>query len=162
MPSLADTPPATPPTHARARLHGAILFACCAALLSFGGFLDSPVEAQAKRAANDQRPRSLSSFGYPGCGFKGVTGLPCASCGMTTSYTYLADGRLTDALLAQPAGALLGVGTAMLALIGAWAAVTAMPLGPVYRTIFRARHVVIAVGLILAAWVFNIVRTLGV
>jgi hypothetical protein len=162
MTSLADTPRPTPPTHGRARLQGAILFACCAALLAFGGYLDSPAEARAKHAAPDQRPTSLSSFGYPGCGFKRVTGLPCASCGMTTSYTYLADGRLTDAFLAQPAGALLGVGTAMLALIGAWSAMTAMPLGPVYRTIFRARHVVIAVGLILAAWVFNIVRTLGV
>jgi hypothetical protein len=41
------------------------------------------------------------------CPFRAVTGLPCASCGMTHAFVALAGGRVADALSASPAGALL-------------------------------------------------------
>ncbi len=160
MASLSEPPATTPPPTRRHRVQAATLTAGCLALLLFGAYLDSPIEAQAK-AALQQRPNSLSSFGYPSCGFQRVTAMPCASCGMTTAFTYFTDGQIALAFAAQPAGALVCLGTAMLALIGAWALLTAMPLGPLFRTIFRARHVLIAVGVVLAAWAFNIIRTLG-
>ena len=43
------------------------------------------------------------------CPFRAVTGLPCATCGMTHAFVALAAGRLGDALAASPAGALLAV-----------------------------------------------------
>jgi hypothetical protein len=43
----------------------------------------------------------------PGCPFRAVTGLPCATCGMTHAFVALAQGQLADALAASPAGALL-------------------------------------------------------
>lgn len=59
-------------------------------------------------------------LGMPPCGFLQTTGLPCPSCGMTTSFAAMAHGRILEALYAQVAGAVLflvtlgaaGVGTA--------------------------------------------------
>ena len=43
----------------------------------------------------------------PACPFRAVTGLPCATCGMTHAFVALAGGRVGEALAASPAGALL-------------------------------------------------------
>ncbi|MBI5368977.1 MAG: DUF2752 domain-containing protein [Planctomycetes bacterium] len=45
------------------------------------------------------------------CGFKRVTGLPCPTCGMTTSFALLARGRLAAAADVQPFGAFLFLAT---------------------------------------------------
>ncbi|MGQ0637525.1 MAG: DUF2752 domain-containing protein [Planctomycetaceae bacterium] len=49
------------------------------------------------------------SLGLPPCTFRALCGLPCPSCGMTTSFAYLTHGRLTDACHANVGGALLGL-----------------------------------------------------
>lgn len=41
------------------------------------------------------------------CPFKGLTGLPCATCGMTHAFVHLAHGEPMAALAASPLGALL-------------------------------------------------------
>jgi uncharacterized protein DUF2752 len=41
------------------------------------------------------------------CPFLALTGLPCATCGMTHAFVHLARGEATLALRASPAGALL-------------------------------------------------------
>ncbi len=41
------------------------------------------------------------------CPFKGLTGLPCATCGMTHAFVHLAHGDPAAALAASPLGALL-------------------------------------------------------
>ena len=48
-------------------------------------------------------------FGLPPCTFKLLAGVPCPSCGMTTSWSFLVRGRLFDAFLANAGGALLGL-----------------------------------------------------
>ncbi len=40
------------------------------------------------------------------CPFKALTGLPCATCGMTHAFVHLAHGQLAAAVAASPAGAL--------------------------------------------------------
>lgn len=42
-----------------------------------------------------------------GCPFRALTGLPCASCGMTHAFVALAHGRVVEAVAASPAGAAL-------------------------------------------------------
>ena len=49
------------------------------------------------------------------CFFKTVTGLPCPSCGTTRAFGHLMHGDLTQALLTNPLGLLVG---AMLAIGG--------------------------------------------
>ena len=49
-------------------------------------------------------------LGLPPCGLIMTSGLPCPSCGMTTSFSLMMHGRPVDAIVAQPAGALLSLG----------------------------------------------------
>lgn len=54
------------------------------------------------------------ALGMEPCGFVFMTGLPCPTCGMTTSFSYLMHGQPLASLKAQPAGFLLCVATAAL------------------------------------------------
>lgn len=51
-------------------------------------------------------------LGLAPCGWAITFGKPCLTCGMTTSFTLMAHGRIFDSFLAQPAGALLSILTA--------------------------------------------------
>jgi len=57
----------------------------------------------------------------PPCLFYRLTTVPCPTCGLTTSYSLVAHGRLGLALLAHPLGILLYFYTAALTLIMAGA-----------------------------------------
>ncbi len=45
-----------------------------------------------------------AALGMPPCTFPMLTGYPCPTCGMTTSFAYFARGRLLASFHAQPAG----------------------------------------------------------
>src|SRR5262249_22632307 len=47
------------------------------------------------------------ALGLPPCLFFALTGLPCPSCGLTTSFTWLVHGHLWKAFVAHPFGPLL-------------------------------------------------------
>jgi hypothetical protein len=51
-------------------------------------------------------------LGLPPCAFRALTGVPCPSCGMTTSFAYAVRGRLWSAAWTNPGGCLLAVGVA--------------------------------------------------
>ena len=48
-------------------------------------------------------------LGLPPCTFLQLTGIPCPSCGMTTSFSHLAHGDVVGSLKANPVGTLLAV-----------------------------------------------------
>jgi hypothetical protein len=48
-------------------------------------------------------------LGLPECNFLRLTGLPCPSCGMTTSFALLMHGDVPASLRANPVGTLLAV-----------------------------------------------------
>jgi len=48
-------------------------------------------------------------LGLPECNFKRVTGLPCPSCGMTSSFALLMHGDLGNSLRANAAGTFLAL-----------------------------------------------------
>jgi hypothetical protein len=52
---------------------------------------------------------SHRQLGLPPCTFKFATGLPCPSCGMTTSFALLIRGDLWNSMRANVAGTLLAV-----------------------------------------------------
>lgn len=68
-------------------------------------------------------------LGLPPCGLILTSGLPCPSCGMTTSFSLMMHGRPIDAFIAQPAGAALCLG----AMIGLVLAVHAAATGRVIQ-----------------------------
>lgn len=91
-------------------------------------------------------------LGLPPCMLEFLTGIPCPLCGMTTSFTLMARGRILQAIDVQPAGAL-----AFAALIVAIAAlVLAAALGRGLREWawrrFLAVSSLLALIIIIAAW----------
>jgi len=63
-------------------------------------------------------------MGLPACSFLARTGLPCPTCGVTTSVAAMAHGRLAAALHAQAFGVLMFAAVAFLAVVGTTELVT--------------------------------------
>jgi hypothetical protein len=55
------------------------------------------------------RMETHRQLGLPPCTFKVVSGLPCPSCGMTTSFSLLIHGDLVNSLRANAVGTLLAL-----------------------------------------------------
>jgi hypothetical protein len=56
-----------------------------------------------------RRMETHMQLGLPECTFKQVTGLPCPSCGMTTSFALTIRGDLSDAVRANSVGVMLAL-----------------------------------------------------
>ncbi|MEM7625654.1 MAG: DUF2752 domain-containing protein [Planctomycetota bacterium] len=100
-----------------------------------------------------------TQLGLQPCGFEAATGYPCATCGMTTSFTLAADGRFLDAFAVQPAGLILAVVTAMAAVLGGWALWSGMSLAALGTALWRPRVVVLLIGVVLLGWAYTAGRT---
>ncbi len=100
-------------------------------------------------------------LGLPPCQFEQVTGLPCATCGCTTSFSHAANGSLLDAFLTQPFGALLAVMTAMAVIISGYALATNMQIMPVLRFIGRGRVIAVLLAYMMLAWGYAIYTHAG-
>src|SRR5450432_1206527 len=66
-------------------------------------------------------------LGLQKCGFYDTTGLPCTSCGMTTSFAWFARGNLLASFYIQPMGALLALLTVAAFWAGLYEAFTGRP-----------------------------------
>lgn len=111
--------------------------------------------------ANDAGMGTHTQLGLAPCGFKAATGLPCATCGMTTSFTHAAHGHLLTSLVTQPAGMVLAVLTAMVVLLSGWSLATGMSLVPVGLALWRPRVVIVFIALILGGWLYTVIKTLA-
>jgi hypothetical protein len=98
------------------------------------------------------------------CGMKQRTGLPCPTCGMTTSVLAFAQGDLGRAFYVQPAGGFLCsilVTVAFFALLTALSGVYFKALDRLFTGI-KVRHWVIGLLIILAAgWAVTMARALA-
>lgn len=95
-------------------------------------------------------------LGWP-CPAKALLHVPCFSCGMTHAFVHLAHGRVSDALAASPAGALLAG--------GGWAFALAALVRPALRFEWpeprprAARALAVAAGAVLLVnWAYLVVR----
>ena len=133
------------------RVVSALVFAACAAVLGVAWVL-----------APD--PRGLGTheqLGLPPCGFMLQTGLPCVTCGMTTSFSHAAHGDLLGAVRAQPAGAVLAVLVAAAMIVSGYAVVTGVDVRPVWNWAFRPVPMLGLGALMLGAWAYKMVSALG-
>jgi hypothetical protein len=95
-------------------------------------------------------------LGLAPCGFLWATGLPCPTCGMTTSFAYTVRGRLLSALYAQPAGTALALFTVLLAGIAVLVMATGRRLEINWYRINPMILLTAALVLFLGAWAFKI------
>ena len=66
-------------------------------------------------------------LGLPPCNFLRTTGLPCPSCGMTTSFSWFAKGNLLASAYVQPMGTILALLAAACVWGGFYIALTGRP-----------------------------------
>lgn len=95
-------------------------------------------------------------LGLAPCGFKAATGLPCATCGMTTAFSHMTHAQPLASFYVQPAGAVLAIFTALIAVVTGFALVTGMPLGPVASRVFRPMPLISFGVFFLASWGYAI------
>jgi len=97
-----------------------------------------------------------TQLGLQHCTFFERTGLPCPSCGMTTSWAWFVRGNLVASLYVQPMGTVL----ALIASGGWWAALYVVLTGrPVYRLLRvlpGGYYCVPLVGFAILAWGWKI------
>ncbi len=94
-------------------------------------------------------------LGMPPCSFIVMSGLPCPTCGMTTSFADTVRGRLHDAFMAQPAGLVLCLATMATFVYALCVAATGIAVSVKWDRI----SVRLALGLaflILSGWAFKI------
>lgn len=135
-----------------ARLAWAGVALACAVVLGVARYLEPDARGYGTH-------RQLGFYRYP-CSFVVTSGLPCPTCGMTTAFSLIVHGRPGSAFKAQPAGAVLCLGTMGLLVFslsvvisGKMVAVNWDRIGPVRFTL--------AVGvLILGGWGFKIAHGL--
>lgn len=148
--SLANTIPARrPPARAPrdlSRLYAAIVAIACLAILLVG----------ARLQPSDAGHGTHEQLGLPACAFAQTLGRPCATCGMTTAVTHVANGNLARGALVQPFGA----GIALAAAAGFWIALhvtlTGSRLWRLASPLLTTRPLLLLAALLLAAWVYKI------
>ena len=102
-------------------------------------------------------PRSMGygtagELGFADCSYLARTGYPCPTCGMTTSVSAMARGRIGFAFRAHPFGVLLFPAAVILGGMGAFQAVSGRRVLAKLR--FRWWYLAIAFGLLMAGWIW--------
>ena len=103
-----------------------------------------------------------TQLGLPPCGWVVGLGIPCPSCGMTTSFAHAADGNALGAFKAQPAGALLALGTAFVFVVAVWQLVSGSAIGSFWLTRMDKRFFLVGGLVVLLAWIYKILVFKGV
>ncbi len=136
---------------AHQRILSILIFACTFTVLALAAWL----------TPSDRGHGTHESLGLPPCGMLQRTGVPCATCGMTTSFSYAADGNFVQSFITQPAGAILAIVTAATCLLTGYAAVTGMPILPIIMRITKPSVVWISLTILLLGWIYKILVTIG-
>ncbi|MDG2291926.1 MAG: DUF2752 domain-containing protein, partial [Phycisphaerales bacterium] len=95
-------------------------------------------------------------LGLPACNWISTVGMPCPTCGYTTSFTHAAHGDFVGAFVNQPFGAVLAIGTAVVFLGSIIVLLTGAPLGGLVARYWTAKWTWAVIGMVLLAWVYKI------
>jgi hypothetical protein len=96
------------------------------------------------------------AMGFHRCEFLATTGLPCPSCGMTTSFAWFVRGNWLASLYVQPMGFLIALACGGLFWTALYIALTASPL---HRLTRQLPGVLVIIGLLslgIVAWGWKI------
>ena len=95
-------------------------------------------------------------LGLDRCAFLDRTGLPCPSCGMTTSFSHFAHGQLLASFYVQPMGAILAVMTVATFWIAIYIAITGKPALRLMRIVPAGYYFIPLMFFAIAAWGWKI------
>ena len=95
-------------------------------------------------------------LGMQPCGFYQQFGIPCAGCGMTTSFAYLVHGHPWQSFVNQPFGMILCVGTAAAFWGGLYVATTGRAAYRILNAVPAKFHVIVWPTLAIVAWAWKI------
>lgn len=104
---------------------------------------------------------SHTQLGLEPCQFEYRTGVPCPTCGMTTSYAHLVRGQVVASLYVQPMGTVLAVLTAMTFWGGLYVGVTGRPVHRLLRYVPMRYYLTPLLGMAVAGWAWKIWIHLG-
>jgi len=127
------------------RLAAALLAMGCLAVLSVAAWLH----------ADPNGHGTHTQLGLSQCAWAEYFDAPCATCGMTTSFAYAADGSWGASVLTQPFGALLVVLTSVVFWGSLHVSATGSRLGAAVGPLLSMRILMVAAGLFLAAWAYK-------
>ncbi len=97
-----------------------------------------------------------TQLGLPACGWMVRFGLPCMTCGMTTSFAHAANGDVLASLRAQPFGFLMCLGTAATVWLAGAAACTGWRLDRFATSVLRGWFLWSCLALGLLAWGYKV------
>jgi hypothetical protein len=95
-------------------------------------------------------------LGLTSCQFLYRTGLPCPSCGMTTSVSHFVRGNIAASIYVQPMGAMIAFATVAAFWVALYMVVTGRPALRLMQIIPARYYVVPLLTLAVAAWGWKI------
>jgi len=95
-------------------------------------------------------------LGLNACTFLGNTGLPCPSCGMTTSFSWFVRGNLAASFYTQPAGLFFAILTTMVFWASLYIALTGKPAHQILKRIPTLGYLLTIFGVGLLGWAWKI------
>ena len=105
---------------------------------------------------NPAGTESHVQLGLNECQFLRASGIPCPSCGMTTSFAWFVRGNIPASLYVQPMGTLLAAGAGLTFWAGLYIAATGKPVHRLMRLLPGSYYVLIPMGVAIAAWAWKI------
>jgi hypothetical protein len=147
VPNIYAVAPRTEPLSPVGRLVAFGLAAGCLAVLVLAAYLTPSATGMGTHR---------EGLGLPPCNFLRTTGLPCPSCGMTTSFSWYAKGNLLASLYVQPAGAVLATLATACVWGGFYVAVTGRPTHRLLRMLPAGYTLVPLLLLGILAWGWKI------
>lgn len=100
------------------------------------------------------------ALGLPPCGFILRSGLPCPTCGMTTSFAHAVRGRFISAFVVQPAGFAFAILTVVLMFSAGSIAITGHTYFVDWDSV-SVRLMTALAAIILFGWVFKLAHGLA-
>ncbi|MFT3784534.1 MAG: DUF2752 domain-containing protein [Tepidisphaeraceae bacterium] len=137
----------SPKIGAIGRLIGAGLATLCVAVLATAAWL----------VPSGTGVETHRQLGLAPCGLLATTGVPCMTCGMTTSFAFFAHGNVLASLWVQPGGTVLAFMAAMIAWAGGYIAFTGLPGPALLNRVPFVRIVFITLGVLMVAWTWKII-----
>jgi hypothetical protein len=145
-PAIYTGPAPAPPVSAGWRLASLVISAGCLSVLLVA----------AKLTPNPEGVATHTALGLQECQFLAHTGLPCPSCGMTTSFSLFVRGKIFGSLWVQPMGTVLAIITTLTFWIALYVAITGKPIARLMRMVPSRYYVGPLLAWALIAWGWKI------